>query len=93
MFLNIKVAYIFCSKKSYKQYSYLRKYGYIVIRKKCTDSKDIDNSAEIILQSLIDYKNYNKTLIISNNSKLTNLLRFLEYRDKLFVVKIFNSQR
>ena len=68
-------------------YAKLQEYGYILIFKPTFRNKDgkvkgnID--AELVLQAMIDYNNYDKAVIVSGDGDFYCLVKYLRERNKL----------
>lgn len=71
-------------------YSYLQKAGYILIFKPTIPDKDgnlkgnVD--ADLVLQVMIDYNNYNKAVIITSDGDFYSLVKYLYEQGKLLMV-------
>ena len=90
---NIQKAYLFIGQMAgnEKLYLYLQEAGYILIFKPTVETKEgvvkgnVD--AELVLHAAaIQYKNYNKAVIISGDGDFTCLIEFLDERQKLLYV-------
>jgi len=89
---NVSVAYLFIGYIPTNQdlYSSLQKYGYVLIFKPTIPDKDgnikgnID--ADLVLQVMIDYENYNKAIIVSSDGDFYSLVKSLYNNEKLKLV-------
>lgn len=89
---NISVAYLFIGYVPINQdlYLYLQKTGYVLIFKPTIPDKDgnlkgnVD--ADLVLQAMIDYSNYNKAVIITSDGDFYSLVKYLYERNKLLMV-------
>ena len=95
----VKVAYLFIGYLPENQdlYNSLQKYGYVLIFKptlKYKDGKVKGNcDAELVLQAMIDYQNYNKAIIVSGDGDFYCLAHYLIQQEKLEKVLIPNKFR
>ena len=71
-------------------YSSLQSYGYVLIFKPIIRDKhgDVKGNvdAELVLQTMIDYSNYDKALIVTSDGDFYCLVRYLYNKDKLKMV-------
>jgi len=89
---NVSVAYLFIGYIQTNQdlYSSLQKYGYVLIFKPTLPDKDgnikgnID--ADLVLQVMIDYKDYDKAIIVSSDGDFYSLVKYLYDNNKLKLV-------
>jgi uncharacterized LabA/DUF88 family protein len=89
---NVETAYLFMGKiAEYKHlYFALQKVGFRLCYKEVTITKDgsvkgnVD--VELVLQTMIDYHNYDKALIVSSDGDFCCLVNYLYNRDKLKLV-------
>ena len=94
---NVNIAYLFIGYIVENQdlYNSLQKYGYVLTFKptlKCKDGKVKGNcDAELVLQTMIDYKNYDKAIIVSGDGDFYCLVRYLSQHNKLEKVLIPNK--
>ncbi|MCK9186369.1 NYN domain-containing protein [Candidatus Gracilibacteria bacterium] len=94
---KIKKAHLFLGyvHSNQKLYQYLKEAGYFLIFKptiKFKDKKTKGNiDAELVLHSMIEYENYNKAVIISNDGDFYCLIKHLRSKNKLFKVIISNK--
>ncbi|EKE10656.1 MAG: hypothetical protein ACD_15C00217G0004 [uncultured bacterium] len=94
---NVKVAYLFIGYLIENQdlYNSLQKYGYVLIFKptlKYKDGKIKGNcDAELVLQAMIDYKKYDKAIIVTGDGDFHCLVHYLAGQDKLEKVLIPNK--
>lgn len=93
---KVDVAYLFIGYLQENQdlYNSLQKYGYILIFKptlKYKDGKIKGNcDAELVLQAMIDYKDYSRAIIVSGDGDFHCLIHYLSQHDKLEKVLIPN---
>jgi uncharacterized LabA/DUF88 family protein len=86
---NVKVAYLFIGYLPENQdlYNSLQKYGYVLIFKptlKYKDGKIKGNcDAELVLQAMIDYPNYEKAIIVSGDGDFHCLIHYLMQQEKI----------
>jgi len=91
---NVGVAYLFIGYLPENQdlYNSLQKYGYVLIFKptlKYKDGKVKGNcDAELVLQAMVDYQNYEKAVIVSGDGDFHCLINYLTQKDKLEKVLI-----
>lgn len=86
---NISTAYLFIGFVPANQdlYSSLQKAGYVLVFKPTLPDKDghikgnID--ADLVLQAMIDYKNYDKAIIITSDGDFYSLVKYLYEHNKL----------
>lgn len=68
-------------------YNSLQDYGYVLIFKPVLKAKDGDVKgnvdAELVLQAMIDYKEYDKAVIVTGDGDFGCLVRYLYNQDKL----------
>ena len=89
---QISTAYIFIGyiPQNQKLYSYLQKCGYILIFKPVLPDANGDVKgnvdADLVLQAMIDLKNYNKALIVTSDGDFYSLVKYLYEQDKLLKV-------
>jgi uncharacterized LabA/DUF88 family protein len=89
---NVKKAYYFIGfiEGNDLLYKNLQEHGYIVIFKpafKGVDGKIKGNcDAELVLQSMVDYSQYNKAVIVSGDGDFACLVRYLIEKKKLETV-------
>ena len=89
---NVKVVYLFIGYVPTNQdlYSSLQKYGYVLVFKPTLPDKDgnvkgnID--ADSVLQTMIDYNNYDKAIIITSDGDFQSLVKYLYEQGKLLFV-------
>jgi uncharacterized LabA/DUF88 family protein len=85
----VKTAYYFIGYVSGNQdiYSFLQKAGYVLMFKPTIPDSDgnikgnID--ADLVLQAMIDFKNYDKAIIISSDGDFYSLVKYLYNKNKL----------
>ena len=90
---NVEKAYLFIGQLAGNEqlYLYLQEAGYILIFKPTVETKEGDVKgnvdAELVLHAAaIQYKNYDKALIVSGDGDFTCLIEFLVERQKLLHV-------
>jgi uncharacterized LabA/DUF88 family protein len=94
---GINKAYIFIGyiKENKRLYENLLSFGYILIFKTVVRNKDGtikgNCDAELVLHTMTEYQNYEKTLIISGDGDFACLIEYLRKRDKLLYAMIPNS--
>ena len=96
---EVEVAYLFIGylPENSKIYSQLQKDGFVLIFKETikhglnTIKGNCD--AELVLQAMIDYEEYDKAVIISGDGDFSCLVRYLYDKDKLQVVLVPNQNR
>ncbi|MCL5784550.1 MAG: NYN domain-containing protein [Patescibacteria group bacterium] len=75
-------------------YTYLQSVGYICVFKPTLELREGKNEvkvkgnvdAELVLHSMIEYKNYDKAIIVSGDGDFHCLIEYLEGKNKLFKV-------
>ncbi len=86
---KVKIAYLFIGFLPENQdlYNSLQKYGYILVFKPILKYKDGrvkgNCDAELVLQAMIDYPNYNKAVVVSGDGDFHCLIHYLSQQDKL----------
>jgi uncharacterized LabA/DUF88 family protein len=94
---NVKIAYLFIGYLPENQdlYNSLQKYGYVLIFKptlRYKDGKVKGNcDAEMVLQAMIDYPNYEKAVVVSGDGDFHCLVHYLAQQEKLERVLIPNK--
>jgi len=88
---NVQVAYIFIGKREGSEYeslySYLESCGFELVFKPTIIGKDgkvkgnID--ADLVLKAMIDFPNYDKAIIITNDGDFYSLVEYLKEKGKL----------
>ncbi|MEA3273678.1 MAG: NYN domain-containing protein [Patescibacteria group bacterium] len=90
---QIKVAYLFIGyiPKNQDLYSSLQEYGYVLVFKPTLPDKqgnikgNVD--ADLVLQAMLDYKKYNKAVIVTSDGDFYSLVKYLYKQQKLkFVI-------
>lgn len=89
---SVTTAYLFIGFVPNNQdlYSFLQKSGYVIIFKPTIPDKDgnikgnID--ADLVLQTMIDYLNYDKALIVTSDGDFYSLVKYLYENKKLRLV-------
>lgn len=96
---GVEEAYLFIGYMDENQdlYRALQKYGYVLIFKeilKYNESKIKGNcDAELVLQAMIDYKEYEKAVIVSGDGDFACLVRYLDKNNKLERVIVPDQKR
>lgn len=91
---GIEKAYMFMGFKPGEQqlYNFLQSAGFILIFKPILELKNGkvkgNCDAELVLQAMIDYKNYEKALIVSGDGDFYCLVKHLKEKNKLLTVLI-----
>jgi len=86
---NVSVAYLFIGYMSQNQdlYSSLQKAGYILIFKPVIPDKNGDVKgnvdADLVLQAMIDYRNYDKAVVVTSDGDFYSLVKYLYEHNKL----------
>ena len=89
---KVKKAYIFIGyiKENKKLYRALRSVGYVLIFKPITKihNREIKGNvdAELVLQAMIDYKKYEKAIIVTSDGDFYCLVKYLYKKNKLKIV-------
>jgi uncharacterized LabA/DUF88 family protein len=83
-------------EKNKKMYDSLEKYGYTLIFKPTIVAKhevkgNVD--AELVLHSMIEYKNYNKAVIVTGDGDFHCLIEYFLNQNKLLAVVIPNKYK
>ena len=95
---NVQVAYLFIGYVPENQdlYAFLQKAGYVVLLKPTTQLKDgtvkgnID--ADLVLQVMIDYNNYDKAVIVTGDGDFHGLVNYLYSQQKLETLMVPNRR-
>ena len=96
---RIEKAFLFIGYKAGNEYlyTYLQKVGYILIFKPVLVSKDgsvvkgnVD--AELVLQAMIEFNNYDKAIIVSGDGDFHCLIEYLVSKQKLCKLLIPNKK-
>ncbi len=96
---KVAKAFLFIGYKAGNEnlYTYLQKMGYILIFKPILVSKDgnvvkgnVD--AELVLQAMIEFPNYDKAIIVSGDGDFHCLIEYLISRNKLYKLLIPNKK-
>ena len=95
---KVKKAFLFVGYVSdnEKMYTALKNAGYIVIFKPTLDKKGIikgNCDAELVLNCMIEYKNFDKAIIISGDGDFHCLIEYLEAKKKLLKIGIPNKRQ
>lgn len=86
---GVKTAYLFIGYISSNQpmYSSLQKSGYVLIFKPVLPDEDGEAKgnvdADLVLQAMIDYENYDKAIIVSSDGDFYSLVKYLYENNKL----------
>ncbi len=86
---NVSKAYLFIGQVAGNEslYTSLQEAGYILIFKPTLELPDKtvkgNVDAELVLHTMIQYKNYNKTIIVSGDGDFHCLIEYLEQKGKL----------
>ncbi|MFA5248305.1 MAG: NYN domain-containing protein [Patescibacteria group bacterium] len=90
---GVSTAYLFVGymPKNKEMYLNLQKAGYVLIFKPVLISREDGKAkgnvdAELVLQAMIDYKNYNQAIIVSGDGDFGCLVRYLNKENKLKLV-------
>ena len=89
---QISTAYIFIGyiQQNQKLYSYLQKCGYVLVFKPVLPDADGEVKgnvdADLVLQVMIDLKDYDKALIVTSDGDFYSLVKYLYEQDKLLKV-------
>ena len=79
-----------------KMYEAFRSYGYVCIFRPTLKNKDGSTKgncdAELVLQAIIEYKNYNKAIIVSGDGDFQCLAKYLQEHNKLGNLLIPNQK-
>ncbi len=89
---RVKVAYMFIGYVPTNQslYSFLQKIGYVLVFKPTIPDKEgnlkgnID--ADLVLQVMIDFKNYDNAIIVTSDGDFHSLVKYLYEQQKLLFV-------
>ena len=96
---GVKKAFLFIGYVDGNQdlYTALQKYGYILVFKptlECKNGKTKGNcDAELVLQSMIEYYNYKKAVIVTGDGDFHCLVKYLVEKKKLEVVMVPNRYK
>ena len=89
---GVSVAYLFIGYVPTNQdlYSSLQKAGYVLILKPTIPDKDGSTKgnidADLVLQAMIDYNNYDRAIIVSSDGDFYSLAKYLYENNKLRLV-------
>lgn len=89
---SIKQAYLFIGYMPENQdlYKSLQEYGYVLVFKPVLKSKDGDVKgnvdADLVLQAMIDYGEYDKAVIVTSDGDFYCLVNYLYNKQKLLIV-------
>ncbi|MDD5639185.1 MAG: NYN domain-containing protein [Candidatus Pacebacteria bacterium] len=96
---SVKTAYLFIGylPENQRLYANLQKYGYVLIFKpvmKDNDGKPKGNvDADLVLQVMIDFDKYDKTVMVSSDGDFYSLVEYLYTKNKLKVVLSPNKEK
>lgn len=96
---GVETAYMFIGyiEENQDLYLSLQKNGYILIFKEILRNKDGfvkgNCDAELVLQAMIDYKKYEKAVIVSGDGDFACLVRHLKKQNKLMKVLVPNTTK
>lgn len=96
---KVRTAYIFIGyiEDNQNLYQLLWRSGYVLIFKETIQSKDGfvkgNCDAELVLQAMIDYKKYDKAIIVSGDGDFACLVRYLKKHNKLSKVLVPNTSK
>lgn len=89
---KIEKAYMFMGFKPTEQqlYGFLQSAGFVIIFKPILELKNSivkgNCDAELVLQAMIDYKNYDKALVVTGDGDFYCLIKYLQENKKLLAV-------
>jgi len=89
---NVSTAYLFVGYVPTNQdlYSSLQKAGYVLVLKPTIPDKSGNTKgnidADLVLQAMIDYGNYDKAIIVSSDGDFYSLAKYLYENKKLLLV-------
>ena len=95
---GVERAYMFMGfvPENQELYSFLQTVGFILIFKPILKNKDNvikgNCDAELVLQSMIDFPNYDKAMIVTGDGDFYCLVKYLDSKDKLLKVLAPSSQ-
>jgi len=96
---GVKRAYLFLGyiKKNQDLYKSLRRFGYTLIFKEVLEytGKKIKGNcdAELVLQAMIDFRKYNKAVIVSGDGDFACLVKHLNSKNKLKRILVPNKHK
>jgi len=95
---SVGKAYVFLGYVSGNEglYKFLRKSGYVLIFKEIfRDCERVKGNvdAELVLQTMIDFNNYDKAMIVTGDGDFSCLIKYLYENEKLYCVLFPNSRR
>jgi uncharacterized LabA/DUF88 family protein len=96
---HVEKAFLFIGyvPKYEKMYAAFREYGFICIFRPTLTNKDGSTKgncdAELVLQAMIEYKNYDKAIIVSGDGDFQCLAKYLYEHNKLGVLLIPNQKK
>ena len=91
----VSKAYLFIGQVAGNEslYAFLQECGYILIFKPTLERRDNSKvkikgnvDAELVLHTMIEYKNYHKAIIVSGDGDFHCLVEYLEKKDKLLKI-------
>ena len=89
---NVSTAYLFVGYVPINQdlYSSLQKAGYVLVLKPTIPDKSGNTKgnidADLVLQAMIDYGNYDKAIIVSSDGDFYSLVKYLYENNKFLLV-------
>src|SRR3989344_5122607 len=99
---NIKKTFLFIGfvQDNQSLYTYLQSVGFICVFKPTQEIKDKSGKvivkgnvdAELVLHAMIEYKNYDKTVIVSGDGDFHCLIEYLYQKNKLLKVIVPNKR-
>ena len=96
---HVQKAFVFIGylPKYDDMYAALSDYGFICIFRPTLTNKDGTTKgncdAELVLQAMIEYKNYNKAVIVSGDGDFQCLAKYLHEQDKLGILLVPNQKK
>ncbi len=89
---DVEKAYMFMGYKPVEQqlYNFLQEVGYILVFKPILELKDGkvkgNCDAELVLQAMIEFQNYEKAVIITGDGDFYCLIKYLQEKGKLLTI-------
>lgn len=96
---HVKMAFLFIGyvEDNKKLYDFLTRVGYTCIFKPTLEYKDGSTKgncdAELVLQAMIEFQNYNKAVIVSGDGDFHCLMKYLLEKNKLWALLIPNRHK
>lgn len=95
---KVERAYMFLGYLSENEglYKFLRESGYVLVFKEVLNIKGVikgNIDAELVLQAMIDFDNYDKAVVITNDGDFACLIRYLHDKMKFSCILSPNIQR